>query len=99
MHENSPETWDPLTTALKTAFLILSKAFCVICVTTWLRKLVHVFVKHCLKLQDMIVFMSVEIQVEFWVLMPCNVVTGYQCFRGSCVLHLQSEASTSASSC
>jgi hypothetical protein len=36
--------------------------------------------------------MTVMFQVEvFWVVMPCNVVVGYQCFRGPCCLHLQGE--------
>jgi len=30
----------------------------------------------------------VKIQVVFWVVMLCNVVVGYQHFRGSCCLHL-----------
>jgi hypothetical protein len=37
-------------------------------------------------------FMVMMFQVEsFWVVMPHNVVTGYQCFRGSCCLHFQGE--------
>jgi len=29
-------------------------------------------------------------QVEvFWVVTPCSVVVGYQCFRGPCHLHQQ----------
>jgi len=32
------------------------------------------------------VSMVVKVQIEvFWALMPCNVVVGYQCFRGPCV--------------
>jgi len=27
--------------------------------------------------------------VVFWVVVPCNVVVGYQHFRGPCCLHLQ----------
>jgi hypothetical protein len=35
------------------------------------------------------VFIAVKIQAEvFWVVMLCNVVVGYQCFRGPCCLHL-----------
>jgi len=35
------------------------------------------------------VFTMVKIQVEvFWVVTPCSVVTGYQCFGGSCYFHL-----------
>jgi hypothetical protein len=35
------------------------------------------------------VFTAVKIQVEvFWVVTPCSVVVGYQCFRGPCCLHL-----------
>jgi len=26
-----------------------------------------------------------------WVVMPCSFVVGYQCFRGLCCFHLQSE--------
>jgi hypothetical protein len=38
------------------------------------------------------VFRAVNIQVEgFWVVVPCSVVVGYQCFRGPCCLHLQDE--------
>jgi hypothetical protein len=34
--------------------------------------------------------MAVKIQVKFfWVVMPCSVVLGYQCFRHPCCLHLQ----------
>jgi len=36
--------------------------------------------------------MAVNIEVEvFWVVTPCNVVVGYQRFRGPCCLHLQGE--------
>jgi len=28
----------------------------------------------------------VKIQAEFWVVLVCNVVVGYQCFRGPCHL-------------
>jgi hypothetical protein len=34
---------------------------------------------------------AVKIQVVFWVVMPCSVVVGYQCFRGSCQLHPEGE--------
>jgi hypothetical protein len=38
------------------------------------------------------VFMVVKIQVQVsWVVMPCDVVVGYQHFRGPSCLHLQSE--------
>jgi hypothetical protein len=38
------------------------------------------------------VFMMVKIQVEvFWVVTPCNVAVGYQCFGGSCCFHLEGE--------
>jgi len=31
------------------------------------------------------VFIAVKIQVKvFWVVMPCDVMVGYQCFRGHC---------------
>jgi hypothetical protein len=34
----------------------------------------------------------VKIQVKvFWVVMPCNVMVGYQCSGGPCCLHLHSE--------
>jgi hypothetical protein len=37
-------------------------------------------------------FTSVMFQVDiFWVVTPCSVVVGYQCFGGSCCLHLQDE--------
>jgi len=33
-----------------------------------------------------------EFQVEvFWVVMPCNIVVGYQSFRYPCCRHLQGE--------
>jgi len=36
------------------------------------------------------VFTAVKTQVEvFWIVMPCNVVIGHQCFRGPCCLYLQ----------
>jgi hypothetical protein len=36
--------------------------------------------------------MAVMFQDEvFWFVTLCNVVVGYQCFRGSCHLHLQGE--------
>jgi hypothetical protein len=39
------------------------------------------------------VFMAVEFQVVvFWIVMPCSVVVGYQCFRRFFCLHLQGEA-------
>jgi hypothetical protein len=39
----------------------------------------------------------VEIQIEvFWVVMLCSVVVGYQCFRGSCCLHVQGEVKMEA---
>jgi hypothetical protein len=38
------------------------------------------------------VFKAVKIKVKvFWVVTPCNVVTGYQSFRSPCCLHLQVE--------
>jgi len=38
------------------------------------------------------IFTAVKIQVEFfWVIMPCSVVVGYQCFRGPCCCHLQGQ--------
>jgi len=27
----------------------------------------------------------------FWVVMPCSIAVGYQCFGGPCCLHLQDE--------
>jgi len=37
-------------------------------------------------------FMTVMFQFKVcWVVMPCGVVVGYQCFRGQCCLHLQGE--------
>jgi len=31
-------------------------------------------------------------QVEvFWIVIPCNVVVGYHCFRGPCCFHRQGE--------
>jgi hypothetical protein len=36
-------------------------------------------------------------QVEvFWVVTPCSVVVRYQCFRGTCNLHLQGEVARMA---
>jgi len=36
------------------------------------------------------VFTAVKILVEvFWVLTPCGVAVGYQCFGGPCCLHFQ----------
>jgi hypothetical protein len=33
-----------------------------------------------------------HIQVKvLWVVMPWSIVVGYQCFRGSCCLHLEGE--------
>jgi len=38
------------------------------------------------------VFTAVMLQVEFfWIAIPCSVVVGYQCFGGTCCLHLQGE--------
>jgi hypothetical protein len=43
------------------------------------------------------VFMVVKVQGEvFCTVMPCNAVVGYQCFRGPCCLHLQSEVKKKA---
>jgi len=37
-------------------------------------------------------FTAVIFDVEvFWVMTPCSVVVGYQCFRGLCCLHLQGD--------
>jgi hypothetical protein len=36
--------------------------------------------------------MVVKIQVwVLWIVMPCSVAVGYQCFGGSCCLHFQGE--------
>jgi len=37
------------------------------------------------------VFATVKIQVEIWFVKPCSVMVGYQCFGGSCFLHLHGE--------
>jgi hypothetical protein len=35
------------------------------------------------------VFMTVKIQFKvFWVVMPCSVVVGYECFGGPCQIYL-----------
>jgi len=40
-------------------------------------------------------FTAVKIQVEvFWVVTPCNVMSGFQCCRGSCYLHPENGDST-----
>jgi hypothetical protein len=39
-------------------------------------------------------FMVMMFQVEiFWVVTPCNVVVGYQCFRGPYCFYIQGEGS------
>jgi len=41
-----------------------------------------------------VVLTVVKIHIEvFWVVMPCSVAVGYQCFRGPHCFHLQGEVS------
>jgi len=41
------------------------------------------------------VLMEVKIEVEdFWVVTPCSVVVGYQCFIGPCFLHPSEDGRT-----
>jgi len=35
--------------------------------------------------------MAVKIKVKVWVVTPCNFVVGYQCFRGPCCFHKDSD--------
>jgi len=36
----------------------------------------------------LVILKTAHIQVKvFWVVMPCNIAVGYQCFRGPCCLH------------
>jgi len=45
-----------------------------------------------LKLVRLDIFMAVKIQVMvFWAVTLCSVVVWYQCFGGSCCLHLYPE--------
>jgi hypothetical protein len=45
-------------------------------------------------------FVVVMIQVKiFWVVMPWNVVAGYQRFRGPCHFHLQDEVTEMGKNC
>jgi hypothetical protein len=42
-------------------------------------------------LKEIEVFMVAKIHVVFWIVTLCSDVVGYQCFGGSCFLHLQGE--------
>jgi len=43
-------------------------------------------------MHKLIIFINLgEVNSVFWVVKPCNVAVGYQCFRGLWCLHLQGE--------
>jgi hypothetical protein len=45
----------------------------------------------CCQVEKFEIFTAVKIQVKvFWVVMPCSIVVGYQCFR-PCCLNLQGD--------
>jgi hypothetical protein len=50
----------------------------------------NVFLRHHMDVISFEASMAVILHIEFfWVVMPCSVVVGYQCFRSPCCLHPQ----------